>query len=230
MIQRYLYTALKTGIEAIAADPEILDNLFQEQYSLSSTEMAAIKTYFDDNPVTIAHGYARSEDSFPRVCIVLADDTESDPYLGDDVGMVGDELDDEDEIDDEDYGADVTGSMWTAVFQLLCYAEGNPDVTIYLYEMVKDIIFAAIPYLKSVGLQKLGVSGGDMALDPQYVPGHLFARRVTFRCRYEFSHVDRKSKLGKAFAVAGIHIDSSGSPNTVDEVGVKTLVTPYSEE
>jgi hypothetical protein len=159
---------------------------------------------------------------------VLVDDTESDPFLGDDVGMVGDELEDEDEITDEDYGAEITGSIWTATFQLLCYAEGNSDVALYMYELVKDIMFAAIPYLKSVGLQKLGISGGDLLLDPQYAPSHLFARRVTFRCRYEFTHADRSSKFGKAFAVGGLHLPADGSPNTVAEIGaVKTRVTPY---
>ncbi len=224
MIQRYLYTAIQTGITAVASDPEILDNLFQEQYDLSDTEMAAIKTHFTDNPITVSHGYARTADTFPRICIVLIDDTESDPYMGDDVGVIGE--DDEDE-DHEDFGAEITGSIWTASFQLLCYAE-HPDVTIYLYELVKDIMFAALPYLKSTGIQKLGISGGDLALDSQYTPPHLFARRVTFRCRYEFTHVDRQSKLGKAFAVAGLHVDSSGSPSDVGDV--KTLVTPYRPE
>ncbi len=224
MIQRYLYTAIQTGITAVAADPEILDNLFQEQYDLSDTEMAAIKTYFVDNPVTVSHGYARTADTFPRICIVLADDTESESYMSDDVGMIGEDEEDE---DNEDFGAEITGSIWTAAFQLLCYAE-HPDVTIYLYELVKDIMFAALPYLKSTGIQKLGISGGDLALDSQYVPSHLFARRITFRCRYEFTHVDRQSKLGKAFAVAGLHVDSSGSPSDVGDV--KTLVTPYQPE
>jgi hypothetical protein len=227
MIQRHLYTAIQAGITAVGDDPTILDNLFQDQYSLSDTEMAAIKTSFVDNPVTVSHGYARTSDTFPRIAIVLADDTESDPYMGDDVGMIGEEEDDEDH---EDFGAEITGSIWTAAFQLLCYAE-HPDVAIYLYELTKDIMFAALPYLKTTGIQKLGISGGDLLLDPRYVPSHLFARQITFRCRYEFRHVDRQSKLGKAFAVAGLHIDSSGSPNTVDEIGdVKTLVTPYVEE
>jgi hypothetical protein len=31
MIQRYIYTAIKAGIDAVADDPEILDDLFQEQ-------------------------------------------------------------------------------------------------------------------------------------------------------------------------------------------------------
>lgn len=227
MIQRYLYTAIQTGINAVAADPEILDNLFQEQYDLSDTEMAAIKTSFVDDPVTVSHGYARTSDSFPRINIVLSSDSESDPYLGDDAGMVGE--DDDDDDDDEEFGSEITGSMWTAAFQFQCYA-GHPDIAIYLYELTKDIIFAALPYFKSVGLQKLGISGGDLALDARYVPAHLFARQVTFRCRYEFTHVDRDSRLGKAFAVAGIHIDSSGSPGRADEIGnVKTLVSPYEE-
>lgn len=226
MIQRYLYTAIQTGIDAIAADPTILDNLFQKQYSLPDTEMAAIKTSFIDNPVTVSHGYARTSDSFPRIAIILA--SESDEiYLSDDVGQIGEgDLDDE---DDEEFGANITGSMWTAVFQLLCYAE-HPDVALYLYELTKDVMFASSSYFDSVALQKLGMSGGDLGLDARYEPLHLFVRQVTFRCRYEFTHVDRASRLGKAFAVAGIHIDSSGSPGRTDEIGdVKTLVTPYEE-
>lgn len=217
MIQRYLYTALKTGIDALAADPTILDDLFQEQYNLSDTEMAAIRTHFEDNSVTVKHGYARTEDSFPLIAIVLVDDTESEVVLADDYGMIGDLEEDE---GDEDYGAEILGSFWSASFQFLCYDE-HPDVTIYLYEVVKNIMFSALPYFESVGVTKLGISGADLMLDPRYVPAHLFGRRVTFRCRYEFSHVDKTSKFGKAFAVGGIHRETEG--------GVKALVTTYVE-
>jgi len=39
--------------------------------------------------------------------------------------------------------------------------------------------------------------------------------------------VDRLSLSQKAFQVAGIHVDKSGSPSDVG--GVKTLVTTYTE-
>lgn len=224
MIQRYLFTAIKTGLDAVVADPTILDTIFQEQYALSDTEMDAIKTKFAADPPNVKHGFARSDDVFPLVAIILVDDAEGEVVLADDFGMIGDEEEDE---DDENYGAEVLGSLWSASFQFLCYAE-HSDVVLYLYELVKDILFTALPYFQTVGIHKLGISGADLMLDPRYVPAHLFGRRVTFRCRYEFSHLDKGSKLGKAFAVAGIHIDSSGSPRT-DVGDVKTLVGTYQE-
>lgn len=214
MIQRLLYDTLKAGIETIHADMKILEQLFGDMFELSDEEIEGIKTAFTTKPPNVIHGYARTDSDFPLYSIVLGNEGEAETYLGDVAGMV-------DDPSSEDFGTDVLSSIWESTFQILCYTE-HPDLTVYYYEIAKSILLAADLY--SWGVVDWSLSGMDLAPDPRYIPEHLFARQLTFRGQYEFQRFDRGSRLGKAFKVAGIHVDKSGSPSDVG--GVKTLVEP----
>lgn len=214
MLQRLIYTRLSEGIEIIKNDPGILDQLFGDLFELGSTEIATIKTALQTHPPKVIHGYARSDSEFPLYSIVLGNEIETDHYLSDDAGMI-------DDREDPDFGADRLSSLWDSTYQILCYTE-HPDLTTYYYEIAKSIFITADFY--SWGVLEYHFSGMDLAPDPRYIPEHLFVRQITFRAKYEFERVDFASKLGKAFRVAGIHVDKSGSPRDVGPV--KTLVQP----
>lgn len=211
MIQRYLHTVLKQGMEKLRDNPELVEAIFA-QYELSTTEVDAIKTAMTSLHPKIKHQYARIDDTFPVISIVLAGEDETDEVLGD-------------YAQQEDDGSETLTSFWTHRYDLLIYTE-NPDHTQYLYEMVKAIIIAQD--LTEFGLYQTHYSGGDVAPDPRYAPEHLFLRRFSIKGDREFYSNDPDSALGKAFRVAGIHIDKSGSPSDVG--GVKTLVTVPSED
>lgn len=218
MIQRYLYDTLVAGIEEIQKDPTILDDIFRVNYCLSQAEVDSIKEAFAASPPNVIHHYARSESEFPLYSIVLESEQESEHYIGDDAGMI-------DEPDDPLFGADRIASIFTHDYTILTYTE-HPDLTLYYYEIAKAIFLVAP--LKSLGLFNTHISGMDLMPDPRYIPDHLFVRRMSFKADREFERIDRDSKLGKAFRVEGIHVDSSGSPSSVG--GAKTLVTPYLDE
>lgn len=216
MIQRFLYTTLTAGLETIQNDLTLLDELFREFYELSREESEAIKTAFQTKPPGVIHGYARSETDFPVYSIVLQNEAESEHFVGDDAGMI-------DDTDDPDFGADCKSTIWEHHYQILCYTE-HPDLTLYYYEIAKAILLTA--NLPSYGLHLVHLSGADLMPDPKYLPEHLFVRVLMFQASREFMHIDRDSKLGKAFRVRGIHVDEAGSPSDVG--GVKTLVDPTS--
>lgn len=222
MIQRFLFEALKDGVEQFTADLTLFDQLFSEVYALSETEIAAIKTFWvnssDDphrGPPKVIHGYAPRDVEIPVYSIVLANEKEALMWLNDDIGQIEDE-------EDPNFGADQKGSIWNHQYDILVYHE-HPDVTGYLYEIAKSIILASHEAFVERGLFDISVSGADLAPDPRYIPEHLFARKMSFSCSRLFDRVDRESRFGKAFAVSGIHIDKAGSPSDVG--GVKTLVT-----
>lgn len=220
MIQRYLYTALTQGLEAIRKDPTLLDELFDELYDLGTTEMAAIKTWFRTKPPSVYHGYARADYKFPLYSIVLAGE-------GEDKLMIGDEADQITEPEDPDFGADAYAALWQHTYNIMCYSD-HPDGTLYLYEVAKAIILRAHQYFVEKGLWGIQVSGMDIHVDPKYIPEYLFVRQLVFRCEREFRQVDKATKRGKAWKVDGIFVDSSGSSSDVG--GVKTLVYPYVPE
>jgi len=218
MIQRFIYTAIKEGLQQVADDPTLLDDLFGGNLGLEASEIAAIKTMFAAKPPAVHHGYARQDYEFPLYSIILASEGEIEHFLGNDAAPVFDE-------EDPDYGTDIQTSIYKHAYHILCYAE-HPDVVTYIYEFAKAVFLAQGDYFDSVGLFEVNISGMDLAPDPRYVPENLFVRQIMFECQREFCRVDRDSKLGKAFKVRGIHVDKSGSPSDVG--GVQTLVTPYS--
>ncbi len=215
MIQRFIKTALDAGITAIENDLDIIDDIFAP-FDLETTEIEGIRTWFTNDKPTVHHGYARNDTNFPSFHIILANEGEDQHFMGDDAGMVQ---------EGADFGADIISTIWSHTYPILCYAE-HPDVTTYMYEIAKSIIMVnAGEFFADQGIFNLDLSGMDLAPDPRYLPEHLFARQLVFKCNREFCRVDRDSLAGKAFKVAGIHIDKSGSPRDVG--GVKTLVTPY---
>lgn len=211
MIQRFLYTALKAGLASIQEDLTLLEDIF-EIYDLPESEVDAIKTWFQKVPPTVKHQYARTDDTFPLVSIVLAQEGENQTFIGNDAYA----FDADDEIDNS---IDLYSSIWQHSFDILCYSE-HPDGTAYLYEVVKSVFLIAD--LQQYGLFEFRFSGQDLAPDPRFVPEHLFVRRFSITAQREFQRVDRLSRFQKAFKVAGIHINDYSKK---DDGGVKQLTT-----
>lgn len=219
MIHRYIHAVLSTGIAAYKADPKLVDDLFAQLYEIESTEVAAVKTYFAQHGLRVYNGYPRLDSAPPFVAIILASEGEAETYIGNYAGMVT-------EDGHALYGSEVEGSIWNHVYHLPVVSE-HPDVTSYMYELVKTIMLAGLRFLIEQDCMLFSFSGADLAPDPKYIPERFFVRQLTFSCQREFSRIDRDSRLTKAFEISGIHIDSSGSPSDVGDV--QTLVTTYSE-
>jgi hypothetical protein len=217
MIHRYIHAILETGIAAYRTDQQLVDDLFAELYELEDTEVRAVKTYFEENGLNVYNGYPRLNAKPPFVSIILAQEGEAETYLGDYAGMIT-------EDGHALYGAEVEGSVWNHVYHMPVVA-GHPDVTSYMFEMVKTVMLAGLRFLIEQDCFQFSFQGHDLAPDPRYIPERFFVRQLVFSCKRQFARVDRDSRLTKAFEVAGIHIDSSGSPSDVG--GVKTLVTTY---
>lgn len=217
MIQRYLYMALKNGLEEIKTDPRILDELFTEQYGLPDDELDTIKLLFVEKTPNVVHSYARSDHTFPLYSLVLASEGEDEHFMAEDAAPLLDE-------DDEDYGSDLYSSIWEHTCQILCYSE-HPDVTSYMYEVAKSIFLSTKLDLAREGFHDIHISGGELAPDPRYLPENLFVHQITFSAKREFQRTDFQARLTKAFRLGGIHVDKSGSPSDVGEV--KTLITTY---
>lgn len=220
MIQRILYDVLKRGIELVNEQPEILEDLFEENYSLTRAEVDGIKQFFREQTPNVIHGWARSDSEFPLYAIVLVRESEAQHVMGDDAGQV-------EALDDPDFGADCYTAIWEHHYDVMCFAE-HPDSVQYMYEVAKSAFFAAESTFLSEGLFETHLDGGDVAPDPRYVPEHLFLRRLSFSCQREFLRTDKRSKFAKAFTLAGIHTVKEGAPSE-PQGGVTGKITPYTE-
>lgn len=217
MIQRLIYRALNQGIQAAVNDPSIIEDLFSGNYSLEKPEVDTIISAFADKATpNVIHGYARTDSQFPLYSIVLGNEREDEVYMNNLAGQVED-------LDAEDFGADILSSLWVHDFLILTVTE-HPDLTVYYYELAKAFLLA-YPFGEEGDLFDIRISGMDLAPDPRFMPSHLFVRQLKFECSREFARTDLSSLRDKAFRISGIHIDKSGSPSDVG--GVKTNVTTY---
>ena len=219
MIHRYLHDILTEGIAAILASPLILDELFQDNYELVSTEAAAIKTYFTTNGFNVHNGYPRTDTKYPSINIILGDEAEVESVLADTGGDITDE-------NDPNYKAEILTAIWSHTYRLLVMTD-HPDVTAYYYEIAKFILLEGFHDLIDDGMFEFELSGNELAPDPRYIPEHLFARQLIFSCQREFQRIGRARQRLRGGSISGLHVDSSGSKEDVGDV--KTNVTTYVE-
>lgn len=220
MIHRYIGELIKNSIDAVLENPVLLDDLFAGNYELVTTEASAIKEYFAKNGLNVVTGYPRNTTEFPAVCIILAEEGQNEEVVGDTGGFIDDE-------EDQNLGKEIYTSFWNHSYRLLVITE-HPDVTSYYYEIVKYIMAYGQKSLERDGCFDFSMSGNDLAPDPRYLPDHLFARQLVFRCGREFQLIIRDSDLRYGgLRVSGIHVDSGGSQSDVGSVN--TGVKPYTE-
>lgn len=222
MIERSIYTALTTGIAWLAAKPRRVYTLFK-RLGLSDTEAAGVQTWFTAHVPNVIHSYPRiGETKFPAICIVLGDESESTKFLDDSGGIINAE-------DAETLGslglvgAEITTSISSFEYHLLVIAN-EPDMTIYLYQIVRNILMQQRAFLKSdAGLLDQAMSGADLVPDPRYMPDHLFVRRLTLKCLAETPFIGEAPSSGLVRSVDGIFVDDG---RQADETGgVLTQVT-----
>jgi hypothetical protein len=215
MIERLLFEAVRRGVDAVLADPSLIVDFFRNKALLSLDEATKIADTFVKQPPGIIHGYARSDSKFPLYAITLSNDGGGQSFIGDSGGIGADR-------------EDIYARIRQYQFTIMVYAQ-HPDVTLYYFHLLQEFLVASIDTLKSEGgLFDVTFGGADMAPDPQYAPAGLFLRRCSFSCSREYTQTLLGSKLGRAWKVSGIHVDSSGAPEH-DIGGVETNVKTFVE-
>lgn len=223
MIERLLFHVIEDGIAFLKANPDLISEFFATEGLLDISEAEKIRDYFLKEPPAVIHGYARSDQKFPIYAITLAAENETQAFIGDEGGFV-------DDPEDENYGADQAAAIFGYTYNIYVYAQ-HPDATLYMYHLLRQMLFEALPVLKGTGdVFDVRFSGADLAPDPAWVPAGLFLRRVTITCSREYHQTILSSKLGRAWKVQSIHLDAKGAVGE-DVGGVLTHVTtPDSEE
>jgi len=229
VIERIIYQAIQNGIDLFTAQPSRIEDLFTNAainnptFDVEAAEAARIRAYWENTadlanqgPAVVQHGYPHADSEFPGFFITLTSENEDTQFMGREVGQF---LDD---TSDPDYGSPILGSIWKHQYTVLVITQ-HIDFTLYYYQMLKSFFIAQDQFLKSCGLLHLSYSGGDLAPDKNWVPSGFFVRRFTVDCSTEYNQV-APDGTGRAFQVAGIHVDATGAPGE-DVGGVKTLVT-----
>lgn len=216
MLERYVHRAITEGIAYLQANPDELLDFFQKEALLENDEAVQIKDWFLANTPDVIHGYARKDAKFPLYAITLTSERQAQGFIGDEGAF-------HDDPEDPEFGADDWTAIWEYTLNIIVYAQ-HPDVTLYLFHLLKHFLIAAEPLFKNDGdYFDIGYSGTDMVPDPSTTPAGLFMRRLQFVAKRQYTQSVIGSKLGRAWKVQGIHVDRSGAEGR-DVGGVKTNV------
>jgi hypothetical protein len=180
--ERIVRAILKTEVDRLSAAlagpvADDAERLITHLFAPTAGAEAAsdFLTHFRRRPPMVVLNYPRTTAEPPVYAIVLSDENESDNALAD---HVGESLDGEDGPAAEYRGAHFEGTISVFVF-----AE-HPDVTLYLYQLAKAILFGAKPVMERAGLLEIHFSGGDLSPDESYIPESMFARVLRVSCKY----------------------------------------------
>lgn len=191
MILRRLYTILRNGLNAFAANPALYDTLFIEFLGMEAKESAAIKATLARVPVRLQHGYPHANIEMPCIAIILQAESINQKFIGDrgflPLGGIG------------------AGSQYEMSAQLLIYSE-NIDLTAALYELIRAILICSHDELARQGIQSPSYTGTDIAPDPSKMPENIFLRSLGFRAMYAYVLPELLERRVRGTLFAGLNL------------------------
>lgn len=236
MFERIIYDRIKDRLDWYAAEA-LRFEVFLLARGIGADEAHRAREAFADTAPTLVMGYARQGTQFPCVALVLGTDSNVDDYLGEDAPMLGTDDDDDEGLDyyrDED-GQIVDPHMrrWEGRADLFVYSD-HPDMTLYLYHIVKDICVRSRKVWHSAAFEDVRYSGAELAPDPKYLPTDMFTRRFSITLRYhEYYTDDPNGFAGTYGAVSAAVADAeplSPALTEAEAAGIESYsaaVTPY---
>lgn len=175
MVERFLRSLLQTTTDRLkdATDPQAVSDLtrfFSHFFdpTLSEAERNDFIKNFQTYPPKALLGYPRSTAVFPCFSIILEGENEDTGLMGD---FMGETTPDEEVDEFQEY----VGSFYDSTYGIYIYAE-HPDVCAYLYQYAKSVVHGGKALLLSCGVQKVVLSGGELAPDETYMPENMFMR------------------------------------------------------
>lgn len=170
------------GLRLLVTDQSLIDDLFSD---FPADIRSYIKTYFAKTTnIPVRLGWPRPDMTLPAINISLGSEQESD---GND--LLGDHM-------EEGYVRNAEGEVsqigeisgfGTACSHNLLVLTQSSDATVYLYNVVRRIIFVNKMALEEAGIKNLRINGSDMQFEENYFPEFVFARNVNLSCNTWFT-------------------------------------------
>ena len=175
MIERLLLAIIRSEVDRLRQDKAELTRFFSHFFDplAGETEREKFVNNFIKQPPVTVLGYPRSTAEFPCFSVILESEEESQDALAE---YIGETL----EGEDADEPAEFLGAIFDHTYGIYVYAQ-HPDVTAYLYQFLKMLLFGAKPTLLQAGLIDIHFSGGELSPEEMYLPDNMFARvlRIT---------------------------------------------------
>lgn len=217
MLERLIWKAITDGVDLMKGNPQLLVDFFQKEALLEQSEAEKIRDYFLENPPHVIHGYARKDSEFPLYAITLTSQNQAQGFIGDEGAF-------HDDREDPLFGHDDWAAIFEYNYNVIVYAN-HPDITLYYFHLLINFLITAEPLFKIHGdAFDITYGGADMVPDSATMPAGLFVRRCQLGMKRQYTQTVVGSKLGRAWALQGLHIEPSGASGE-DIGGVVANVT-----
>ncbi|NJL53727.1 hypothetical protein HC928_00380 [bacterium] len=113
------------------------------------------------------------------------------------------------------------GANYEGQYQLEVLA-GNQDEVIYLYSVLKAILFSQRKFLEAQGLMSVRISGTDLAPRTEMLPDEIFTRSMTVQFTYPFNFMVEQDVF-KQIQLTLASTSPGDSTSTLGEVLVATI-------
>jgi hypothetical protein len=115
------------------------------------------------------------------------------------------------------------GANYESQYQLDILA-GNQEEVIYLYTVLKAILFAQRKFLEAQGIMALKIAGSDLAPRGEMLPDEPFYRAMTVTFTYPFSFIIEQ-EVAKAIQITLVDVNplGDGTPIPGDVIILETI-------
>lgn len=170
-----LESVLKRGFAAIAAQSDLLDDIF---YNYPPEMLAEVKTYLKRHDLVkgIVLNWPREGFTMPTIAIVNAGDSEDAQH--DTLGDVLEEL----TVGNNDASiTEYRGIAKNGTYQILCLSQ-DPRLSMYIAYLVETILILNSPALQETGMHNMMLNSADLRFEEQLLPEWANSRMVTVTC------------------------------------------------
>ena len=214
LLERVLMALLRSEIARLQEDEAELTRFFSHFFDPTAgpEERERFVKHFLREPPVVVLGYPRTSGEFPCFAVVLESDEETEPELmADYMGQT--------QEGEDGPAAEYVGGFMRSSYGSYVYAQ-NPDVTIYLYQFAKMVIFGAKQALECAGFIDTRISGGELNPEELYMPDNMYARVLRIQSTAAVT-VPRLITDPAKIRLLGLYMDDI----VVD--GIRGGVTPY---
>lgn len=200
MIERYIYTALESGLTLFKQRPAMFDALFSQLYGLGEREVTAIKKRFAAGFPRMEHAYSPVAATMPCYTLVTGSESQVQSMLANTAGVYA-------PVGNVGTPQPLFTNIWRHQITVLCYAQQR-DMAGYMYEVAKCCLCLQLNYLIRQNINNVQLSGGDVALDERE-PDRMFYRSLSLSAEREFRFFAQDG-LTRLYSVDGLYIDDDG--------------------
>ncbi len=174
LVERLLKSLLETAVTQLATKPDDALRYFSHFFdtTVGTEERDQFIRAFAANPPKVVIGYARSGAELPCYAIVMSSEEESDAFLNDYEGSVGD--------------TEYRGAFFEATYAIYVYSN-HADMAQVLYQIAKAIVHSGKGLLLHEGALEVHIGGGELAPDENYMPENMFVRVLRVAIKHPYS-------------------------------------------